>query len=251
MKILVINLPTRPERMASFEEKWKWLPHERVEGIFSNVPHTGCGLAHIRAIRKGLGEAEWCLVLEDDARLLCSPLYFMGRIQEALSGIDSWDAVFLGAASHTVFPQPERIQKVSDHFFTCSRTKSIRSCSAMLWSRSALPLLEEFERILQEGHSFAIDRYLTSHRYPWVYEPADDSWDEDAESRLFLIEKIPRVWICSEHLVYQEPGIHSDNTGEAAGDYRESSIQYLQKLSDLSTQGSQEPNPLPRSPSRE
>ena len=165
MKTLVINLQSRIDRLISFIEHWtEYGPIERIDGVLSHIPHTGCGLAHINAIRAGLKDNEWCLVLEDDARLTSSIDEFKSMIEEATK--HDCDAVFLGANVDLLFPDPESVEIVSESFMKVSRTKSIRSCTAMLWSRRSLPLVDEFERILKDGHVFPIDRMLSSFAYP-------------------------------------------------------------------------------------
>ena len=206
MKTIVINLHFRSERMELFKQHWNWLNYERIDGVISDTLHTGCGLAHMNAIRRGLLTHEWCLILEDDARLNCSKDIFLERIEEATRDL-SWDAVFLGANSHTIFPEPEKIERVSGSFFRCSKTKSIRSCTAMLWSRRALPLITEFERILKEGYVFPIDRMLLSFAYPWVCtRTTGDEAEHSTE-----ITPTPVVWICRHCLAIQEVGLLSDN----------------------------------------
>jgi len=240
MKTLVINLPLRKERLQIFKEHWSWLePIERIDGILSDIPHTGCGLAHIQAIQKGLTAHEWCLVLEDDARLNCSIEEFISYISEATK-ILSWDAVFLGANSHKYFLEPEVVEKVSDRFFQSSRTKSLRSCTAMLWSRNALPLLNQYESILKMNYCFPIDRMLTSFLYPWECS-TDSIWDEQHNS--FQITPLPRVWISNKCLVYQEPGLFSDNTLCASKDYLKDSSIYLYYLFNKSKKDLQEQSP--------
>jgi len=222
MKTLVINLPSRSDRMELFKEHWNWLKYEQVDGILSDILHTGCGLAHVNAIRRGLLSHEWCLVLEDDARLGCSKEVFLERIEEATQDL-SWDAVFLGANSHTIFPEPKKIERVSISFFRSSKTKSIRNCTAMLWSRRALPLLLEFERILNEGHVFPIDRMLLSFAYPWVCTRTTGDEAEHSTD----ITPIPVVWICRDCLVIQEVGLLSDNELTPREDLTDS---YLEQL---------------------
>jgi hypothetical protein len=192
--------------MDLFDQHWKWLPYERIDGLLSTILHTGCGLAHVTAIRAGLRSHEWCLVLEDDARLTCSREVFLQRIEEATANL-TWDAVCLGANSHRLFPEPESIERVSASFFTCSPTKSLRSCTAMLWSRRALPLLDDYERILKEGHVFPIDRMLFSGAYPWVCTRITG---DEADHASTLTPR-PVVWVCRDCLAIQEVGLLSDN----------------------------------------
>jgi hypothetical protein len=222
MKTLVINLPFRSDRMELFNQHWNWITYERSDGLLSDILHTGCGLAHVNAIRKGLRSHEWCLVLEDDARITCSREVFLQRIEEATADI-IWDAVCLGANSHRIFPEPESVERISASFFKCSKTKSLRSCTAMLWSRRALPLLDEFERILNDGHLFPIDRMLLSFAYPWV---CTRTTGDEAEDTTDIIPT-PVVWVCRECLAIQEVGLLSDNELVPREDLYDSYLEYL------------------------
>jgi GR25 family glycosyltransferase involved in LPS biosynthesis len=230
MKVIVINLNDRKDRLDLFKTEWSWLPFEVSEGIRDTILHKGCGLAHINAIRKGLSENEWCLILEDDAVLNCTQNVFLEQIQLVTHSIQiQWDAVFLGANSHTLFSRPTQIERVNDYFFKISKTKSIRSCTAMLWSRNALPLLDSYEIILKKNVIFAIDRMLTSHCYPW--ELKDGEWDESKDTE--TIDVLPNVWICKNCLVVQREGLYSDNTLTYSLNYDDKS-EYLNSLYDSS-----------------
>jgi GR25 family glycosyltransferase involved in LPS biosynthesis len=207
MKVIVINLKDRKDRLEQFCKEWSWLNYEVSEGIRDDILHKGCGLAHINAIRMGLKNNDWCLILEDDAILNCSKEFFITLINQVTENI-TWDAIFLGANSHTIFPIPTTIKRINDYFFTVSQTKSLRSCTAMLWSKKSLPIIDQYEKILQQNHVFAIDRMLLSFCYPW--EIVNGEWDESKEFN--KIDLIPIVWICKECLVLQKEGIFSDNT---------------------------------------
>ena len=208
--------------MRLFEEHWNWLKYDRIDGVLSDTLHTGCGLAHVNAIREGLRTRAWCLVLEDDARLACSKDVFLRYIAAATQAIE-WDAVFLGATSHVIFPEPDTVERVSDLFFRSSKTKSLRSCTAMLWSRRALPLIAEFERILKDGHVFPIDRMLLSFAYPWVCTRTSG----DEAERTTTITPVPVVWICKECVAIQEVGLLSDNEWIPREDLADSYLEYL------------------------
>jgi hypothetical protein len=207
MKTIVINLPHRTDRLRSFQKNWSFLDFEVVSGQISNVPHSGCGLAHINAIRRGLQDHEWCLILEDDAKLNCDENTFRRYVNSAVKNLE-WDAVFLGAISHTRFPKPDTVIKMNDYYFSVSQTKSLRDCTAMLWSRNALPLINEFEKIIKD-HIFPIDRMLTSFKYPWIVD-AHGEGDDSAAS--YEINPRPKVWISKECLVFQDY-YKSDNSG--------------------------------------
>ena len=223
----MINLPSRRDRLDMFKKHWDWLGNiEVVDGIFSDVLHTGCGLAHINAILNGLGSADWCLVLEDDARLNCTRSEFLAAMNEAVQRCNDWDAVMLGPNSHRIFSPPTDVVSVSANFLKVSCTKSIRSCTGMLWSKNAIPLIREYCKILNEGYVFPIDRMVTSFRYPWVC--TRDTGDEAPNA--IPIYPLPNLWISSRVLVFQEPGIFSDNTYAASEDFLGDSVEYMKEL---------------------
>ena len=227
MNILVINLPHRRDRLDMFMKHWEWLGHiDVVDGVLSDTLHTGCGLAHINAIRKGLSNARWCLVLEDDARLNCSNTDFLNAVNEAAGQCTEWDVVMLGPNSHRLFHAPTEIYQVSPNFIKVSCTKSIRSCTGMLWSKRAMPLIQEYSRLLNQGHVFPIDRMITSFKYPWVC--TRDTGDEAPNA--VSIYPLPNLWISSRVLVFQEPGIFSDNTYAASHDFLSDSVEYMKEL---------------------
>jgi len=226
MNILVINLPHRKDRLESFMKHWDWIGNiDVIDGVLSDTLHTGCGLAHINAIRKGLSNADWCLVLEDDAKLNCSPSDFLNSVNEAAARTE-WDAVMLGPNSHRQFHAPSDVFSISPNFIKVSCTKSIRSCTGMLWSKRALPLIQEYSRLLNQGHIFPIDRMITSFKYPWIC--TRDTWDEAPNA--VPIEPLPILWISSRVLVFQEPGIFSDNTYAASDDFLSDSVEYMKEL---------------------
>ena len=240
MNILVINLPHRRDRLDSFMKHWSWLGHiEVVDGVLSDTLHTGCGLAHINAIRKGLSNASWCLVLEDDARLNCSHSDFLQSVDEAVKRYTEWDAVMLGPNSHRLFHAPTEIYQVSTNFLKVSYTKSIRSCTSMLWSKNALPLIQEYSKILNQGYVFPIDRMITSFKYPWIC--TRNTGDEAPNA--VPICPLPNLWISSKVLAFQEPGIFSDNTYAASHDFLSDSVEYMKELvskADLQVQSFQQ-----------
>ena len=224
MKTIVINLIDRNDRLDQFISEWSWLDFDVCEGIRDKILHKGCGLAHIKAIREGLKNNEWCLILEDDAILNCSRDKFLSIIEDVTKQV-TWDAVFLGAISDNKFSAPKKIVHVHSLFFQACETKSLRSCSAMLWSRNCLKVIDEYEKILNQNYIFAIDRMLTSHYYPWIFE--NNEWDECEVA--IKIDIIPNVWICKDCLVTQRVGILSDNTNEVSINY-EDNIKYTNYL---------------------
>ena len=192
MKTLVINLSSRPDRFLLFQKAWDWFePIERVEGVLSDIPHTGCGLAHISAIRKGLENHDACLVLEDDARLNCSPETLLNIFNTIKYYKHKYDAVILGPVFDLHNPtEPEVICKVSDMFMKCSSTKSIESASAIVWFRRSLPLIDIYESLLKKGYIFPIDRMLTTF-----------SWNTCGTVGLPIT---PRVLIANKCFIHKE-----------------------------------------------
>ena len=213
MKTFVINLSTRPDKLRLFQESWNWFsPIEYIEGIISDIPYTGCSLAHCKAIRKGLETNDMCLVLEDDARLNCSRNTFIDILTEIKVYKTNYDAIILGPVFSSENPTPPKIiNRVSDNFMRCSSTKSIKSASGVIWFRRCLPLLDVYEQLLKNGYIFPIDRMLTA--FSW---DASDTIKWHGPFTLkhptVFINPIPRVLISNKCLIYQEPGLISDNT---------------------------------------
>ena len=68
MKTVVINLPERIERLQNMKNQFGLFIVSN--GVKHSMPHTGCALAHIQAIRKALQNGEeYCLIMEDDCIL--------------------------------------------------------------------------------------------------------------------------------------------------------------------------------------
>ena len=221
---IVINLKSRPDRLEHFSREWSFLQNVQVSpGIVHDLPHTGCGLAHIAAIRKGLKKSEWCLVLEDDAVLNCSIADFYEYIDIAQKMLPLWQAVNLGALSHLHFDRPELVTVLNEHFFQVSRTKSLRSCTAMLWSRKALPFIDQYEQVLLKGHIFPIDRMLFSWIYPWIVNIEGEGNESSSGMRF----EAPQVIVSRECLVTQRVNVLSNNTGLLSTDLRDDYLETL------------------------
>jgi GR25 family glycosyltransferase involved in LPS biosynthesis len=231
MKILVINLPTRSDRYELFKKHWDWLsPIEHIDGQISEIPHTGCGLAHCKAIRKGLENHDICLVLEDDARLSCSRSNLIEVLTEIRNYKNKYDAIILGPVFDSANPTPpDIIHKVSDNFMRCSSTKSIESATAVVWFRSCLPLLDIYEQLLKEGYIFPIDRMLTT--FFWTASETV-GWHKSFTPKypIALIKPIPRVLISNKCLIYQEANLISDNTKQLSEDLLKKSDEFLGRI---------------------
>ena len=235
MKVLVINLQSRPDRLKLFEEHWNWFqPIERIEGIVSNIPHTGSSLTHCKAIRRGLENNDMCLILEDDARLNCPQYAFINILNDLQMYKNNYDAISLGPVfdSNNSTP-PEKVIRISEDFMRCSTTKSIESTVATVWTRRALRLIDKYEDLLNNGYIFPIDRMLTS--FSWV--AAETVWWNNNWTIKYPLAKIdpPAVLIANKCFLYEAPGIISDNTYEESQDKINKSEEYLRRIYSGST----------------
>jgi hypothetical protein len=236
MKILVINLPHRKDKLDLFMQRWSWLGDiEVVPGQRSDIPHTGCGLAHVLAAKIGLSNSEWCLVFEDDAEIDCSHQEFLDGVHEATSRVSEWDCVLLSPA-HMVDPvsvdtAPLRItRRISDSFVTCPPNKSLSSTACLLWSKTALPMIAEYETLLKDEHIFPIDRAIMFQRWESKHQTGfhTPTWIPKYDT-VELKNKL-NVWIKIKHIVFQTPGIVSDNTLEPGADHLKHTLELLQTL---------------------
>jgi GR25 family glycosyltransferase involved in LPS biosynthesis len=208
---IVINLPERTDRLESFYKIWPW-NFSVSEGVKHEVPHSGCGLAHVKAIRKALATPEpYCLVVEDDAEFIGDFTELEKVIVELGKHSDEWDCVLLSVECDKANQSPpSTVVRVHPYCIQVSSTYAISTTTACLWSRSALPLLDEYERALQTGSFIPIDRFLLA-----------DSWDQDSwkiieEKNILAFStepwkrasrdsywNMPRVWICDAPVSYQ------------------------------------------------
>jgi len=236
MKILVINLPHRKDKLDLFMQRWSWLGDiEVIPGQLSDIPHTGCGLAHVLAAKSGLSNSEWCLVFEDDAEIYCSHEKFLDGVHEAVSRISEWDCVLLSPAFMidpvSIDINPLKIStRLSDSFVTCPPNKTLASSACLLWSKTAMPMITEYETLLKDEHIFPIDRAI-------IFQ----SWESKDQAGFHTQTWIPKydnvqlknklkVWIKIKNIVFQTPGIVSDNTRKPGADHLMNTLELLQKL---------------------
>lgn len=227
-KTIVINLPERTERLERMRTYWT-RPFEVVPGIRHPMPHSGCGLAHIAAIRRGLEDPNtpFCLVLEDDVRLKDATTFddLFSSIQEIAKYVSSWDVVVLGAQHDSTDPESVEVEnlhvtKVHPNHVICQPTSRLISTQSCVWSRSALPLLDEYEAALTRGLFLPIDRLVFNNRW----SPDDKStWETCLEiNRKIPHDKMPpacswtppRCWIRVPPITTQDTEFFSDHTGE-------------------------------------
>jgi hypothetical protein len=148
--VVVINLPHRKDRLDRIMKDWP--EAQVVPGVIHEMPHTGCGLAHIGAIRKGLETSPVCLVLEDDAELVVP----RADVDDFIKNLKprGWDVISLGTQHDNTDPEARSVDTLKfcrkDEMVQCEPTSRLVSTHACLWSVSALPLLEEYEVALEK-----------------------------------------------------------------------------------------------------
>ena len=227
-KTVVINLPERSDRLERMRAYWP-RQFELTPGVRHPMPHSGCGLAHIAAVRLGLQDpaTSFCLVLEDDVRLKGTTSFsdLFSTIEDVTKHVSSWDVVVLGAQHDSTDPESVeveelRVARVHPNYVSCQPTSRLISTQSCLWSRSALPLLDEYEAALISGIFLPIDRLVFNNRW----SPDDKStWETCLEiNRKIPHERMPpacswtppRCWIRVPPITTQDTQFLSDHTGE-------------------------------------
>lgn len=226
--VVVINLPHRTDRLEKIMKDW---PEALVvPGVIHSMPHTGCGLAHINAIRTGLKNAPVCLVLEDDAHLLVSRSdveLFMSNLK-----LGFWDVISLGTQHDNTDPEARSVESlefcIRDGMVQCEPTSRLVSTHACIWSVDALPLLQEYEDALMKGAFLPIDRLIFNHRW----HPDDkSSWEPCLELALKGVKpppiywNVPRSWSSLKMMFVQLYGDVSDHTNKANEDYTDQNLE--------------------------
>jgi len=244
--MMVINLPERKDRLESMRRQFG--KFTVVEGIRHPMPHTGCGLAHIDAIQKGLASKEWCLVLEDDCTLLVSLEEFEKLVEEL--ACEDFDVCVLNPNHDTLGELKMGLGEIkikkSGKLFQTNPTNRLVSTHAYIAKRSILPKLEEFERVLLRNDIFLpIDRLFFA-----------DHWDPKELTtfeRCLLQKKPPYIkWTTPRTKIFIETMVVvvsdtfvSDHTGEKFPDIKidtQKLYAFLQSLP--STESEREDLPL-------
>jgi len=215
-------MPHRSDRL--WRMKTAWPAFQIQDGIKHPMPHTGCGLAHIAAIRKGLENSETCLVLEDDCELLISQDQFFKIVEEIVKESSKYDVVVFApnfemrAAGLTDNPTFQAKQ-VHELCFQAEPTRELTCTHCCLWTRSALPILDEYERILKLDVFLPIDRLLFSNNWNWKFDITFEkgSWTGPKPPKASW--NTPTVWIYPHYVVNQALSTLSDNLNEMNIDY--------------------------------
>ena len=206
LEAYVINLSTRIDRWARIQEELSdTFVLNRREGCIESVTHLGCTMSHIKIAKEAFSneETQWCLVFEDDA-FIQSKEKLTTYIISALKYIIHWDMVVFSATLlqdlynidklDVANYLPNSIKKTPTPFFIeVGPSDNIVSSAAVLYSRSSLPLLNDYgdkAQLFRENNlAVPIDRFLFTDRWFGKYR-----WNK------------PRVWISHELLVKQHDG---------------------------------------------
>jgi hypothetical protein len=245
--VVIINLPHRADRLEHIRKDW---PDALVmPGVIHEMPHTGCGLAHIGAIRKGLESSPVCLVLEDDAQLVV-PRAEVEEFVRTLT-LGGWDVISLGTQHDNTDPEARHVSTLKfcrkDGMVQCEPTSRLVSTHACIWSVSALPLLEEYEDALKKGAFLPIDRLIFNNRW----HPDDkSSWEPCLELALKgvkpppLVWNVPRSWSTLQMMFVQQFGNLSDHTNKVNLDNTENNNELFRVFEGPSTEEPREANNL-------
>jgi len=95
LPMFVINMDTRPERYAEFQESFPDYPITRVSGVraANGDPNRGCCESHFKIVQLAKDRGyPWVLIMEDD----CAPFpYFRTEFPKVIADLwktrDSWD----------------------------------------------------------------------------------------------------------------------------------------------------------------
>jgi len=245
--VVIINLPHRADRLEHIRKEW---PDALVmPGVIHEMPHTGCGLAHIGAIRKGLESSPVCLVLEDDAQLVVPRTEVEEFVRTLTPG--GWDVISLGTQHDNTDPEARHVSTLKfcrkDGMVQCEPTSRLVSTHACIWSVSALPLLEEYEDALEKGAFLPIDRLIFNNRW----HPDDkSSWEPCLELALKGVKppplawNVPRSWSTLRMMFVQLFGNLSDHTYKVNLDNTENNNELFGVFEGPSTEEPREANNL-------
>jgi GR25 family glycosyltransferase involved in LPS biosynthesis len=225
--MIVINLPERTDRLEKIKEVWKEITVEN--GQRHHIPHTGCGLSHINAARRGLKGDETVCVIEDDIAVQSEFDAKIKSLSDALIDLNKKNEV------HAIVVDPYINKHVSKSFvgnneFTCTWHKDdlyqlepngrLVSTHCVIWHRSALKMLDDYEEALRKDYFLPIDRLLMHNQcidcVKWepcfqkklpCYQNVDFSFPN-------LKWNVPSVLVTWPGLTRQRLDTESDNTGE-------------------------------------
>jgi len=210
-----------------------WPRVETFPGLLHDKPYLGCNLAHIAAVRHGLSNGEsHVLVLEDDARPKES-VEAVYKMCEQATKLDGWSVLSLcAAADFKVASAKVTARQFGQGLYAFEPSRQFVNMDAVLWSRSALPLLDEFEAIIRDGTNFLpIDLMIYNNNWSIDVEGSEPCqikhlkevngtkyWPPD------LTWNHPRTIIAWPPLTYQSSEYISAHTGKLTPDYSASNL---------------------------
>jgi len=228
MSIIVINLPWRHDRLAEFTKKWP-VDFLVQEGVTHRMPHTGCGLSHVNAIRKGLNSTgnNTVLVLEDDCDLDINFDLFCDLLEEVDSHYDDFDVIVFDPSHDDSSSKPIEDLCVKRVFGNCVKVEPntrLIGCHCCLWSKRALPMLEEYENALKKYYFLPIDRMIFNNKWSSAdletWERCIDNMFKSSKNSNHVVPMPPDLqwtppttWVCTDHVVKLRPSV-SDHTRE-------------------------------------
>jgi len=228
MSIIVINLPWRFDRLAEFTQKWP-VDFLIQKGISHKMPHTGCGLSHISAIREGLSSAEnnTVLVLEDDCDLDIPFDLLCDILEDFDDRFNEFDVIVFDPSHDDSSSTPIedlRVKRVSTNCVKVEPNTRLIGCHCCLWSKRALPMLQEYENALKSYYFLPIDRMIFNNKWSSsdleTWERCIDNMFKSSKNSNNkvpmppdLLWKPPTTWVCIDHVVKLRPSV-SDHTKE-------------------------------------
>jgi hypothetical protein len=251
--IVVINLEENKDRLEEMKKQWPAFQVSR--GIKHSVPHSGCGLAHVSAARLGLQNSETCLVLEDDA-MFCGNIKDLDKcISSIVESKNKWDAVIIGVEGDGANRVPQKAIRVHEYCIQLESSEVPSQTHAVLWNRSALPLLKDYETLLLSNVFLPIDRFLTMDSWHhsvwarWIPQPTASEtklypWKKPSNDYMW---NMPRTWICDYdpvtfHMIQNQKFISNHTSIDGQG-YKNKEIT-RQFLSSLNVNEIQEGRPF-------
>jgi hypothetical protein len=231
-RVLAISLDET--RMSAMRKIWPGV--EKFPGIVHPKIYKGCSLAHIAAVREGLKNGEsHVLILEDDARPRESAVAVYAACAKATKH-GGWDVLSLCAsADFKISPEPVFARQVGKGTYVFEASRKIVNADAVFWSRSALPLLDEYEALLKDEKIFLpIDLMFYNNNWSveseggWGSEPCLVCHQHEVDGVKYwppnLIWNQPRTVIAWPPLTYQSTEFVSAHTGTTTPDYTEHNV---------------------------
>ena len=232
-RILAITLDET--RMAAMHKIWPGV--EAFPGIIHPKKYMGCSLAHIAAVREGLKNGEsHVLILEDDARPRESAEAVYAACAEATK-LDGWDILSLSASADFLIATRTVVARhFANRLYAFEPTRKFVNADAIFWSRSSLPLLDEYEALLKDERTFLpIDLMFYTNNWSvenegdWGSEPCLICHQHEVEGVKYwppnLTWNQPRTIIAWPPLTFQSTEYISAHTEIATPDYSEHNVQ--------------------------